>query len=406
MNEFLQLIKGKNLVVVGNAPVVEDHSAEVDSADVVIRFNHFYNLESGKVGEKTDVVIQTFTAAWREAENKHLDILEKYNATIILGKKPKGFTPDIAKMLGGRKVVNLSRLFTPFYPFTTGGVALCYLASALDELEGTKIKVIGFGMEDEEIWQKYLETDAARYQPVAEKERAAVKEAIAKIHAFSDAQTLTPYEHEEYKIVIPVKETSTGAEGKNTRLLPVLLKKLIDAGLKDKVVVVSDSDTLISLAEFTYDIEGFNVDPIDSHKVVTSTLKEWRDKSGYCGKVILAHCTSPTMKVEWILKAVEALKHSSLCATAFEMSEKLTALYFSNGEVYEQVGMNIGRTDKPRQELPRLIKMSGGVFGFHTDALDYPSLFDCGYMHPIIIREDALDVDTEADLEKAIGGEG
>lgn len=404
MNEFLQHLKGKNVMVVGNAPVADDHSIDVNAADVVVRFNHFYNLESGKVGEKTDVVIQTFTSAWRAANNKHLDILEKYDATIFLGKKPKGYTPDIAKMLGKRKVVNLARLFAPFAPMTTGGVALCYIASALDQLEGTKIKVIGFGMEDEAIWRKYVETDAARYQPVADNERAAVKEAIAKIHAFSENQVVTPsFDTNDYRIVIPVKETSTGAEGKNYKLLPILLKKLTDACLGDKITVVSDSDGLVAFARCNFGIECVKVDKIDSRKVVTETLREWRDKTGYCGKVILAHCTSPTMKVEWITNVAEELKHCSLCATAFAMTEKLTALYFSNGGVYEQVGLNFGRTDKPRQELPKVIKMSGGVFGFHSDALDFPSFFDCGYMNPVIIREDALDVDTEEDLDKAIG---
>ncbi len=50
-------MKGKKVAVVGNADPIADYSKEIDSADVVIRINNFYNYQSNKVGKKVDALV-------------------------------------------------------------------------------------------------------------------------------------------------------------------------------------------------------------------------------------------------------------------------------------------------------------------------------------------------------------
>ena len=47
MNQILQLLWGKKIAIIGNGLVPVDVSKEIDACDVVIRFNHFYNYDTG-----------------------------------------------------------------------------------------------------------------------------------------------------------------------------------------------------------------------------------------------------------------------------------------------------------------------------------------------------------------------
>lgn len=53
------MLEGKDVVIVGNKEEEEDKSEEIDSGDVVIRINNFYNYGSGKVGKRVDALILT-----------------------------------------------------------------------------------------------------------------------------------------------------------------------------------------------------------------------------------------------------------------------------------------------------------------------------------------------------------
>jgi len=78
MNRLLQMLNGKRIAIVGNSAVGRNYSNEIDSADVVIRFNHFYNYDSGLVGRRVDIVLQTVAQAWYDAVNSgkaHIDII-------------------------------------------------------------------------------------------------------------------------------------------------------------------------------------------------------------------------------------------------------------------------------------------------------------------------------------------
>lgn len=404
MNELLQRIRGLDVVIVGNAPTVIDHSPLVDSADLVIRFNHFYNIDSGKVGRKTDIVVQTFCDVWESAVNKHVDVLKEFDSTIFIGKKPHQYTPSVHRYIGAdRKVVNLARLFFPFGMYTTGGAFICYISSVLEELKGTRIRVIGFGLEDERIWEEYIKGDASRYSVIAEEERRAVKDAVSRIHSFSEMQHPTGAVEIPTRIVVPLKRNSTGCPGKNRILVPHLLGKLKDAGMSDMVSVVGDDPELIAMAKNEYDMDAMLCDDIMEFGNVNDTLRLWKSKNGYCGNMMLVQATTPGLKTQWIDETRSQLKRHSLVATACEFTGKFTSLYAMDSGIYRQLGCDFARTDVPRQELPKCVRLNGGVFGFHSDALDFKSFYECGFMHPIIVDEkDSVDVDTLDDMTIAM----
>jgi hypothetical protein len=62
-SDFIKLVKGKRIAIVGNGDVDKDYSEEIDKADVVIRFNNFYNYQSNKVGKRVDALVLTGTSA-------------------------------------------------------------------------------------------------------------------------------------------------------------------------------------------------------------------------------------------------------------------------------------------------------------------------------------------------------
>lgn len=95
MNRLVQKLNGRKVAIVGNGNVREDCSVEIDSADVVVRFNHFYNYDSGKVGKRVDIVMQTITPVWERSEGKHIDILDRYRPEVFLVRSDFQYTTDI-----------------------------------------------------------------------------------------------------------------------------------------------------------------------------------------------------------------------------------------------------------------------------------------------------------------------
>lgn len=175
-NQILKLLYDKNIAIVGNGSVCQDYSKEIDSADVVIRFNHFYNYDSNFVGKKVDIIFQTFTKTWIESKNKHIDVIAEQKPKIYIVKKPQQYGDDTKKLLQGIQVEDKSELFRHWAKFTTGTCVLAYLAQ---NLKNAEVKCYGF--QDEKAWQKYLETDAKHYQSNAVEERKTMLGAIFRL---------------------------------------------------------------------------------------------------------------------------------------------------------------------------------------------------------------------------------
>lgn len=391
-NRLLQLISGKTVAVVGNGPELEDHSKEIDACDMVIRFNHMYNYESGMVGKRVDIIMQTFTSAWMRAPNKKMNEILKQRPEVFLVKQPENYTQFCHAPYGPTIRVNKAfSLFNPWSPFTTGGAALCYLANFATN---TEFKVFGFPSDDR--WTKYIETDAHWYKAIADNERKVVDEAKEKLASFkTDGKKISIPKI----VVIPVRQGSKGCPGKNRKLLFPLLEKLKNSGYR--TAVVGDDHELIADASINYGIEPFFTEYIADSTDVTNTLKVWKAASGYCGDVALVQCTSPFLTLDWIDRCFDASKSAPLVCTATPLKIKQTAIYtMGSGGVWNPLISNIAAS-APRQTLQKAVRINGGVVVFHSDSIDEDSIYNAGHMCPVLVSEkESLDVDTQEDMDK------
>lgn len=392
MTELLEIFDGRTVAIVGNGEETEDHSAEIDACDVVVRFNHFYNYDSGKVGKRVDVVIQTFTTAWAKAKEKHAEVIKGEGARIFCGKKPEQYHPaEVAKYLGPDVCVSdWTSELEPWSRFTTGGAFLCWLAS---KPRNAKFKVFGFPRG--EAADRYFAGDAKHYAQVKDEELAAQARAIEVIERQRITQARRPAAP---TIVIPVKANSSGCPGKNERLLPGCVEKLRPLGYEIWLV----GDGAERLAVGLEGVKVFATPPPTGE--VTDDLRLWRDHTGYHGEVILVQCTSPRLKPEWIGAVVEARRHAPVAATCCKVKFKVNGMYAAENGVWTQLVPQFGPASVPRQRLPEVVHLSGAAFAFHSDALDRPSFYQAGTLRPVVVEErDALDVDTPEDLAQALG---
>ena len=403
MNRLLQLLDGRRVAIVGNAPEHEDRSAEIESAEVVVRFNHFYNYDSGNVGKRVDILLQTFTSTWQDAATAgkaHVDVVRAQRPAIFVVKHPNYYLSSVHAMYGkALRIDNLARLFEPWWRFTTGTAALCYLAQSLVNAE---VKVYGFAQKREADWDAYIAGDGHWYQSVAEEERAAQKAAIEKLESL---KIVRPAEGSAPNaipraIVIPVKANSEGAPGKNRALLGLCIDKLKPLGYP--IHVVGDDYDLLNKVQ--NDCITTALPAIDAYADVTESLRNWQVKTGFCGDVALVQCTSPRLKAEWVDECFNAMGQATIAATATELGFKPTAIYREENNVFVPASQALPAASVARQRLPKCVRITGAVEAFHTDALALESFWSAGVMEPVMIpAEDALDVDTAAQLEEVVG---
>lgn len=392
--EILEIIDGRKVAIVGSGEETVDHSAEIDACDVVIRFNHFYNYDSGKVGKKVDVIIQTFTSAWLNAKEKHADIIKAQHARIFCGKKPEQFNPaDVAKYLGPDvSVSDASAALRPYVKYTTGTAFLAWLA---ERPRNTEFKIYGFPTG--EAADKYFATDAKHYAATKDDElivRARSIELLEKMKITSRRVEILP------RVVIPIKRHSSGAPGKNRALLPRAIEELKKTTLP--IVIVGNDDELLKEMEARYGVETFRSPDNDTDEV-TDKLRHWRNYAGFHGEIILAQCTAPKLKASWVTDILEARTHAPIAATCVKVKFKVNALYASTEGVFLPLVSQFGPPSVPRQRLPEVVRLSGALWAFHSDALDRRSFYAAGTLRPVIIDErDALDVDTSEDLKEAL----
>lgn len=391
MNLLLQLLQGRKVAIVGNGNVKEDHSAEIDSADVVIRFNHFYNYDSGLVGKKVDIVLQTITPMYYNASNRHDDIVREQKPIVFLVKNHFPYDTKLHEIYGKDvKVENYTRVFDAYKPYTTGTTALAYLA---DHLINAEVRCYGF--QDDVDWERYLATDAKNFH-VLPIERSIMMDSINRLEALKITE---PHKEIEKKVVIPVKKTSLGFAGKNRLLIDNCIKEAQKS--KIPIVIVGDDEELMRRVEKEYGVEICILPEIKPLSDVTNTLKDWRDKTGYAGYLAIVLCTSPRLKAEWIDKAFDELRFAPISATATPLTFKPTAIYQKAGGVFVKACLAMPPASVARQLLPETVRITGAVVACHTDALDFESFYDAGVMRPVIVtEEEALDIDTKEDYEK------
>ena len=168
------------------------------------------------------------------------------------------------------------------------------------------------------------------------------------------------------------------------------------------ITVVGDDDELLHKAHSEHGVGIMPIPSIGAFSDVTDSLREWKVRSGYCGDVAIVQCTSPRLSHEWIEKTFGGLKHAPICATAARLTFKPSAIFLREGGVFVKACQTLPPASVARQKLPETVRITGAVVTVHTDAFDFPSLYDAGVMNPVIVsEEDSIDIDNRSDLVKA-----
>lgn len=387
-NRLLQLIDGKSVAIVGNGPVEKDVSAEVDACDVVIRFNHMYRYGEGKIGKKISIICQTFTGSYMRSQDRHNAEIIRQKPEVFLVKQRENYAPWSHSFYGPDIRVNdIIGYFREWCNCTTGGGVVCFLAKYA---ENSTFKVFGFP--GGKAWDDYIASDAHWYQAIAPLERKAVDEAKEELAR----KTITrPGVVIPRMVVVPVKRNSSGKPGKNRELLMPLLEKL--EALPYPVTVCGDDAELLYAAEqaFPGKVLAFHSPALQMGNTedVTKQLRNWRDATGYCGDVALVQCTSPDLTADWVERCFAESPKSALVATAVPLEFKCNAIYKSDfGGVWTPLAPQFGPASEARQNLPVCCRITGAVEVFHSDALAFASLWQCGYLCPVLVNS-ALDID-------------
>lgn len=158
---FHDFLRGKTVALVGNATPNKDYSNEIDSADIVIRLNNFYNYNSGKVGNKVDCLVLNGIAALSNDPNNGT----KFNDTTISNYKPRIFllnetnNQNITRLHDRYKNCNYSML-------GNDGADICYttgtiLLKMLSTYDDVKCKVYAF--DTDEKWKTYVNDSGIRH---------------------------------------------------------------------------------------------------------------------------------------------------------------------------------------------------------------------------------------------------
>lgn len=160
-NPLETFVRGKKVAVVGNAEPVENYSEEIDSADVVIRINNFYNYQSDKVGKRVDALVLSGLSACmfkapdgRPTQDEiiahykpHLFLLSE-TANQNLPKIHPRYDSCIKEMLGNRPAD---------MKYTTGTILL----KMLSEMDDVDVRLYCF--DSGHKWNDYINTFAKQH---------------------------------------------------------------------------------------------------------------------------------------------------------------------------------------------------------------------------------------------------
>lgn len=164
-DEFKSFVSKKKIAVVGNANVDKDYSEEIDSADLVIRLNNFYNYQSGKLGKRVDALVVSGLCGMMlkapgdkptqdniiQALNPVVFVVSESNKQNILDLLHPRYKNCKKYMLNN----NASDL-----KYTTGSIII----KMISEMNNVDVKYYGFDTDNN--WQNYLDTYAIHHKNV------------------------------------------------------------------------------------------------------------------------------------------------------------------------------------------------------------------------------------------------
>lgn len=405
LTQFENLINGKTVALVGNAPVEEDLSKEIDSHDVVIRLNHFYNYDSDKVGKKVNAIFATPTPFWVELgpEERHWNIIQEQKPLIFILKHEQRISPTIIQdHYKGCKIYG----FSPDYIkeegiYTTGTCALNVLSQCIN----FKCDVYGFSFEKD--WKSYICSSALHYSKTFKEEEQKRYEYLKLI---KDKNIFLKADEEpEFYPVITVRSGSSLYD-KNLREYKgePLLKRAIRKALNvfGRITVLADDERYCNLAkEWGADVPYVDK-KVDDLENVAIRLRRWRDSENIRGRIILIQCTSPNISEKSLRNIIGESAGKSYRDIVGSVSifndVKYSALMFRNKNGYlEQAVRGVPDISVPRQELQAMYYYNGAITSFMSSQLDYDELFKYSYFYPLMIDEsESLDIDNESDFQK------
>lgn len=374
MNRLLQILSGKTISIVGNHKCNIDYSNEIDSAEIVIRFDDFYNYNFKFVGEKVNIIFQTVEEDFQRHENKFIDVIQKQSPNIFIVNDFDIYASKFLSDIGDKIRIDIIKNIK-YDDCTTSAFVLNYLAQ---NLKNAKVKCYAF----------------------AKKEHNSILDSINKLESLEITSPATEIPN---TIVIPIKKNSLGAPNKNR----ILIRKCIDKCLRCTlpIYLIGDDEELFDelKTEYNEKINTCFISGIKPYDDVTITIRKWASKTNYCGNIVLVQCTSPNLKTEWINECVDKLRFAPLTATSCQCTFKPTALYKEQYGVYIPYSKYAPSASVARQLLPKAIRINGAVEAFHSDQLKYDSFYDNVILKPIIVpEEDSLDIDTQEQLDTVL----
>lgn len=405
LSKFESIINGKTVALVGNGFVDEDLSEEIDSHDVVIRINHFYNYDSGNVGKKVNVIFTTPTPIWAMMgpEERHWNIIQEQKPDIFVLKHEQRIDKNIMENhYKGCKIYG----FSPDYIkgegiYTTGTCALNVLSQCIN----FKCDIYGFSFNKD--WKQYICSSALHYSKTYLEEEEKRHEYVEKIKS----KYIFLPEGTEPRLypVIPVRKGSS-LKDKNIREYKgkPLLQWAIEKALNvfGKVTVLADDEEYARLAESWGAIVPYIDEKVEDNENIVVRLRRWRDRCNINGRIILIQCTSPNISEDSLKRmAIESYGKTYrdiIGSTSIFNDVKYSALMFmTKGGYLEQAVKAVPDISVPRQHLRPMYYYNGGITSFMHTQLDNNELFKYSYFYPLMIDEaESLDIDNEIDFQK------
>lgn len=407
VRHLADLCRGKRVAIVGSATPDEDMSAQIDACDLVIRMNNFYNMGSGRVGRKTDVVVLTPSGAWQKLSDKDKgeDVIREQHPLVFSIRYPERLLdPKVQSFFHGCEFARDDGARPSVQRFTTGTVALSRVA---EYAENCTVLTAGYNPRAEFL--AYLEREGRHYLSQAHIECVA-REKYLEICA---AKTIEkPQTKLAFRAVIPARKGSS-LKDKNIRLFrgkPLLVRAIETAREafpnEEPPIVLTDSEVYARLArEAGAEIPYIDREVKDDDNVVLQ-LRRWRDYAKYYGLVAMIQCTSPTTRIETLQKIRAQASEFGLRAglaviTATPVRHKSTA-YFARDiktgavrQLFREISPSV-----PRQSIPEALRFTGAVSLVHSDALNDDELFHGVEWRVVDVpAEEARDIDAAEDFE-------
>lgn len=188
-----KILWGKRVAVVGNKTPDSDLSAEIDACDVVIRFNHFYNYESGLVGKRVDVLFITPSSAWLNLPDdkaRKIDVIQEQRPLVAFTRfKERAQWKVFQRVFAGLPTYYDANTNASNNQFTTGVSVLELISQTCENCE---VKVFCFGETDAEMWN-YFNAQGRHYIKDGYRE-AVVRERLLKLFPRFTIYTDAPIE--------------------------------------------------------------------------------------------------------------------------------------------------------------------------------------------------------------------